>query len=222
MWLVNTTQALQGGALQYILMLMIALCVIGACKQCGAEGRASRMRPHGERTCRACHPEGLAYHRLHPGTQYEYDLFVKPVRIDAVIAEEDGREIKALQEVRDDLQEQLEDMECERDEYREEAEQAQYELEDMESERDDMEELRDEMEQERDDAISAADELAAQNTDLLNEQLDRLRSPTIDPHVITALFARMPSEWVANILTNVLIDAVPDTVQTTLDVGLEQ
>jgi len=257
----NTTQTLQGGALEYILIAMIALCLIGACSMCKTKGRSSRIRPHGERTCRACHPAGLPFIREQPGTKYQYDLYVKPP-----LADEDTNEIIALQEVRDYLMEQRDDMECERDEARTEhrdlerdfnhlgekfeemessvmtwrttcdelmkhrdevqeelddmeceRDEAQEELEEMESERDDMESERDDMESERDDAISAADELAAQNADLLQAQLERHENPHIDPHVLCKLFAKMPGEWVANILTNVLIDAEIAPEQTTLE-----
>ena len=222
---VNTTiPALTGGAIEIILMIgMITLALIWYRKEtqtasiscCGSVGHHSAVRPNGDRTCRMCHPADEPYWRHNTGTADEYDLFIKAqaqpfiedleAGLAATCEQRDSWKETALSErVRvDDLLEQLEEMEQERDDY--------------EQQRDELLEQVEEMEMERDEAVEAANELAAQNSDLLEKQLEQRSNPSIDPHVLCALFARMPSEWVANILTNVLIEAIVDPVQTTLE-----
>jgi chromosome segregation ATPase len=155
-----------------------------------------------------CHPANEPFHRHKAGTADEYDLFIK-----AQVHPVSPRYIEAqleLEEERDAWKETAEEIEYERDDMSEQ-------LEDMEMERDDYEQQRDELEEMMEQANERVRRLEVENAGLLEQQLEQRSNPSIDPQVLCALFARMPSDWVANILTNVLIDAIVDPVQTTLE-----
>jgi chromosome segregation ATPase len=162
-----------------------------------------------------CHPADEPYQRHNAGTADEYDLFIK-AQPQPFSEEQEARLAAAceaqlaLEEERDAWKETAEEFEYERDDMIEQ-------LEDMEMERDDYEQQRDELDEMMEQANERVRQLELENAGLLEQQLEQRSNPRIDPHVLCALFARMPSEWVANILTNVLIDAIVDPVQTTLE-----